>query len=234
MNLKGVYMKKINYLLILSALSSFSVFSKIETPSKNKEGYNNINQRKEYEYSPYPNEKIWHEFGRPYWRVEKAMVDSNPVKEIKKVTEVKDSDNDSVSNAADHCPNTPAGHSVNSLGCSTEVKERITLDVKFSLNKAKIQSDYTTDIDKLASTLKRNKNLKIEIQGHTDTTGTTAYNRILSQSRSNAVKQYLINQHGISSSRLEAKGYGQTEPMADNSTFSGRKKNRRVEIKVLN
>ena len=106
--------------------------------------------------------------------------------------------------------------------------------MKFSLNKATILPNYTSDIDKLASALKRNKEMRVEIQGHTDTTGTTAFNKILSDSRSQSVRQYLIKQHGIAPNRLEAKGYGQQDPMADNSTFSGRKLNRRVEIKVLN
>ena len=225
-------------LLSLTALITLSLHAKIEEPSRNADGFTNINKRKEYEYSPYPNEKIWHEFGRPFWRKDAAQtsaVQAAPKKEeIKKVTAILDDDNDSISNNADHCPNTPAGHTVNSLGCSTEVKERITLDVKFSLNKAAILPNYTSDIDKLASALKRNKEMRVEIQGHTDTTGTTAFNKILSDSRSQSVRQYLIKQHGIAPNRLEAKGYGQQDPMADNSTFSGRKLNRRVEIKVLN
>ncbi len=230
-------MNKYMITLTVSALFSIGTLAKIENPTLNSNGYQNVNSRKEYDYSPYPNEKIWHEFGRPYWRTEATpqakAAPKKEVKEMKKVSSFMDDDKDSISNEADHCPNTPQGHKVNSLGCSMEAKERITLDVKFTLNKSNILPDFTSDIDKLASSLKNNKDLRIEIQGHTDTTGTTAFNKILSQSRSNAVKQYLIRQHGIAPSRLEAKGYGPEAPVADNSTLAGRKLNRRVEIKII-
>ncbi len=228
-------MNKCIIALAASTLFSLSSLAKIETPTRHSDGFKNVNSRKEYDYSPYPNEKIWHEFGRPYWRKNaKEQTMAAPKKEVKKVVSFMDDDKDSISNKADHCPNTPQGHKVNSLGCSIEVKERITLDVKFTLNKSNILPNFTSDIDKLAASLKRNEDMRVEIQGHTDTTGTTAFNKILSESRSNAVRQYLIKEHGIPPRRLEAKGYGQEDPMASNSTFEGRKLNRRVEIKVLN
>jgi len=234
---RGVLMNKYMITVTVTTLLSLSSFAKVENPTRHKDGFTNVNSRKEYNYHQSPNENIWHEFGRPFWntaKTQKTTEAATPVKTAPIVTAVLDDDQDKVTNNADHCPNTPKGHKVNALGCSIQVKERITLDVKFTLNKAQIKSNYTTDIDKLAAALKRNKDLRIEIQGHTDTTGTTAYNKILSQSRSNTVRQYLIQQHGISPMRLEAKGYGQADPMATNSTLEGRRTNRRVEIKVLN
>ncbi|NOZ89921.1 MAG: OmpA family protein, partial [Epsilonproteobacteria bacterium] len=74
-------------------------------------------------------------------------------------------------------------------------------------------------------------NTIITIAGHTDSDGNEAYNQRLSENRANAVKQYLIN-HGVNASRLEAIGYGETQPIADNSTKEGKEKNRRIEFNI--
>ncbi len=74
--------------------------------------------------------------------------------------------------------------------------------------------------------------MKIEIAGHTDSVGSEMYNLRLSEARANAVRDYLI-QHGISPDRLIAKGYGESRPIAPNTTREGRAKNRRVEFTVI-
>jgi outer membrane protein OmpA-like peptidoglycan-associated protein len=71
----------------------------------------------------------------------------------------------------------------------------------------------------------------LEINGHTDNIGDKSFNTDLSQRRANAVKAYLISK-GIKSERLTAKGYGDSQPAADNKTSAGRAKNRRVEFKI--
>jgi OOP family OmpA-OmpF porin len=76
-------------------------------------------------------------------------------------------------------------------------------------------------------------NLRAEIAGHTDSSGDDAYNLRLSQQRAESVLQFLASQ-GIERSRLVARGYGETEPVADNGSPSGRDRNRRVEFNVLN
>lgn len=112
-------------------------------------------------------------------------------------------------------------------------KKVLTLDVKFELNKADIQTDYTTAIDKLGLALKEDKDLSLEIQGHTDTTGPRSLNMALSDNRAQSVKEYLIEKYEISPERLTSKGFGPTQPVASNETRDGRKKNRRVDIKVI-
>jgi len=72
----------------------------------------------------------------------------------------------------------------------------------------------------------------MEIQGHTDNVGDDAQNMALSQARADAVRQWFID-HGIAADRLIAKGYGETQPVADNATPDGQAQNRRVEFKLL-
>ena len=102
-----------------------------------------------------------------------------------------------------------------------------TLDV----NKAIIKQESYANLDEQVAFMKENKELIVEIQGHTDNTGTKAYNQILSEKRANAVRNYMVNK-GISKDRLIAKGYGLTMPLASNDTKAGRAKNRRVQFSV--
>jgi outer membrane protein OmpA-like peptidoglycan-associated protein len=81
--------------------------------------------------------------------------------------------------------------------------------------------------------LKENPSLKIQINGHTDNVGKPSDNLKLSNNRANAVIQYLIGK-GIDAKRLSSKGWGETQPLADNSNENGRAQNRRTEMKVVN
>ena len=87
-------------------------------------------------------------------------------------------------------------------------------------------------LDIAAETLRECPNVRTEVEGHTDSVGSEVYNQALSQRRAESVASYLIN-HGVSSSRLEAKGLGESNPIADNSTEDGRALNRRVELKPV-
>lgn len=89
------------------------------------------------------------------------------------------------------------------------------------------KNDYEMDI----CAAQGNEEWKIEIGGHTDYTGSDAYNQTLSQKRASAVRAYLISQ-GISAERLTAKGYGEAKPIASNETEEGKAENRRVEFKI--
>ncbi|CAG0911628.1 unnamed protein product, partial [Cyprideis torosa] len=87
-------------------------------------------------------------------------------------------------------------------------------------------------LDEAATTLRKFPELNIEISGHTDSAGNDQLNMNLSQARAEAVKQYLISK-GSDGNKLTAKGYGETQPIADNATAAGRAANRRVELKIL-
>jgi len=84
-------------------------------------------------------------------------------------------------------------------------------------------------LDEAASILKKNPDLKVEIDGHTDSTGPAAYNMKLSENRAKAVMDYFVAK-GIDPKRLATKGFGLTRPAASNDTKEGRAKNRRVEL----
>lgn len=95
-----------------------------------------------------------------------------------------------------------------------------------------LKEESKVELDKLIDLLKQNPSLKIQIGGHTDNQGTAVYNQALSQNRAKAVYDYLV-QNGITAERLQYKGYGETEPIADNNTEEGRSVNRRTAFTVI-
>ena len=107
--------------------------------------------------------------------------------------------------------------------------------VTFATNSYTIQPRFQTALNDVARVLREDgtaNKLALVIHGHTDNTGTDAINNPLSQNRANSVMSYLSSQ-GISSSRMTARGYGSTSPVASNDTAAGREQNRRVEITVF-
>lgn len=155
-----------------------------------------------------------------------------------------DSDKDGVPDYLDKCPNTPIGESVDKDGCTPVVEEvktqaeaapeimekgRITLNVLFDTNKAVIKKNSFQDVDNLAAVMKKYPDLNVIIEGHTDSVGSAASNKKLSQRRADAVKKYMVEKSGIDAKRLTAKGFGEDKPVASNATKEGRQKNRRVE-----
>lgn len=141
-----------------------------------------------------------------------------------------DSDGDGVYDGLDACPDTPAGAKVDSRGC--EIPAVITLSgVTFEVNTANLQPDSRSVLNEMAAQLKANPTVKVEVAGHTDNTGEADYNLDLSQRRAEAVRDYLIGQ-GVDAGQLTARGYGETQPVADNATRAGRQQNRRVELIV--
>jgi outer membrane protein OmpA-like peptidoglycan-associated protein len=103
--------------------------------------------------------------------------------------------------------------------------------IEFAYNSAEITQRGHKVLDEIAEILKKNPDTRIEIIGHTDAKGNTAYNQKLSQLRAQSVMQYLIAE-GIESKILSAVGRGSSQPIADNSSTLGQDKNRRVEFKV--
>ncbi len=102
----------------------------------------------------------------------------------------------------------------------------------FDFNKATLQTESIPELKNLIRFLKENSTIRIQISGHTDSVGTAEFNMRLSQARAESVRIYLV-QHGISSARLSAKGYGEAVPVADNGTEEGRRQNRRTEFRIL-
>lgn len=109
---------------------------------------------------------------------------------------------------------------------------RVELDVKFDFDRAQVKQDSMADIQDLADFMKQYGQTSTVVEGHTDSVGTDAYNQRLSERRANAVREVLVNQHGLQSDRVRAVGYGEARPVADNSTEEGRAINRRVEAEV--
>jgi len=105
----------------------------------------------------------------------------------------------------------------------------VALYINFETAKATIKPDSQPQLDQVAEMLKASPTLKIEVAGHTDNVGDAAANQKLSEARAQSVVAALT-QRGISSGRMNAKGYGQSTPVADNRTEEGRAKNRRVEL----
>ena len=101
--------------------------------------------------------------------------------------------------------------------------------INFDTGKALILPDSENVLGEVAKLLQQNPDLKLRVEGHTDNQGAAAANQALSEKRAQAVVAWLV-MHGVSATRLTAKGLGQTTPVADNSTPDGRAKNRRVEL----
>lgn len=152
--------------------------------------------------------------------------------EVKKVAPVSDSDHDGVPDADDQCPNTKMGKKVNQFGCSAKEKLEFKLDVKFDTGKWVVKDEFKSSLTDFADFMNKYPETKAEIAGHTDSTGKAKYNFTISQKRSDAVKKYLVDNFGIDATRLTAKGYGPSQPVADNGTADGRRQNRRVVANV--
>lgn len=105
--------------------------------------------------------------------------------------------------------------------------------VNFETAKSTIRPESYPILDEAAKILIENPGIRVEVQGHTDSQGSDAYNLRLSQARAEAVRNYLIEKHRVDPDRLTARGYGERRPIADNATEEGRAENRRVEFKIL-
>jgi OOP family OmpA-OmpF porin len=138
------------------------------------------------------------------------------------VASAPDSDGDGVPDSRDTCPNTPKGAMVNPDGCWA------LPGVYFDTDQAVIKDPRA--LDQAAAVLKANPGLTAEVQGHTDSTASAAYNQTLSEARARAVRDYFARQ-GVAPERIRATGFGESRPAAANDTPEGRGLNRRVEIR---
>jgi choice-of-anchor C domain-containing protein len=115
---------------------------------------------------------------------------------------------------------------------AAEIQVRLGAELLFDTGKFSLRPAATAALQKLAILLKDHPGLPISIEGHTDSVGTPAANRILSERRANAVREWLTAQAAIPAARMTSKGFGPTVPVASNATAEGRQKNRRVEIRL--
>jgi len=114
----------------------------------------------------------------------------------------------------------------------TPAKSFVLTDCNFETGKATLQPESFAVLDELVAYMNRKDDEKIEIQGHTDNVGSAKSNMVLSDARANTVRDYLITK-GIDPTRVTAKGYGSTVPVASNKTAEGKAQNRRTEVKIL-
>ncbi|MBF0302267.1 MAG: OmpA family protein [Desulfamplus sp.] len=134
-----------------------------------------------------------------------------------------DTDGDGVPDYLDKCPGTPIGAKVNPMGCW------VLGDLLFDFDKSDIKPSGYAELNNVVDILSKNPNLRVDIQGHTDSKGSDAYNQALSMRRAQSVKVYLANK-GISADRMKCEGYGESMPAASNDTEFGRSLNRRVQL----
>ena len=155
-----------------------------------------------------------------------------------------DNDGDGVLDAADACPDTPAGTPVDASGCAVVATSAVVVvplvvptrdeglvleGVSFKSGSAQLTAESIGVLSRVADDFKSHPEIRVEVRGHTDSTGAADTNRDLSQRRAMAVRDVLI-QLGVSPSRVTAMGYGEDRPIAPNDTRDGRAKNRRVEL----
>jgi outer membrane protein OmpA-like peptidoglycan-associated protein len=114
-----------------------------------------------------------------------------------------------------------------------KVIDKMTLQVFFDFDKNILTEADLKELPKAVAFVKKYPGAKIRLDGYTDSIGTDEYNIKLSERRATAVKNYLIKEAGVSSSKITAVGHGEADPVADNKTEEGRAKNRRVEISIL-
>ncbi len=171
---------------------------------------------------------------------------------------LKDDDNDGISNRDDKCPQTPEGAEVNETGCAPDADKDGVIDsvdecpdtsndfvvdsvgcpqtailkVNFQSGKSTILKNSFSKIEEFANFLNENSGYQAIIYGYTDSINKTGNNKKLSQKRANAVMDALI-EYGIKLTRLTAIGMGCKNPIADNETYEGRAKNRRIEVELL-
>ncbi len=156
-----------------------------------------------------------------------------------------DSDGDGVFDGIDQCPNTEPNYQVDASGCPiavTAIEEELldtgnisTNNIVFASSSSDIDLDHNVTLNEVGAALANWPELQVEIGGYTDSSGSEAFNQQLSEKRAQSVLDYLAKKYpAINKDQFTAVGYGEANPVADNSTPEGRKINRRVEFKVLN
>lgn len=143
----------------------------------------------------------------------------------------KDSDGDNIPDDKDRCPGTPAGLTTDNFGCVIQKQVLRLENVHFEYDSDVLTASSQPALDRIAEFLKADAQVSVLVAGHTDDRGADSYNQKLSQRRANSVRAALINRQ-IDAARLDARGYGESQPVADNTSDAGRASNRRVELRI--
>lgn len=125
-----------------------------------------------------------------------------------------------------------AGTGVDVIRTGDELILRMPAGITFPVDSYALQPGVQGTLNEVARTLASYNQTYIDVLGHTDSTGSDAYNQALSERRAQSVADYLSSQ-GVAQARMGIRGYGETQPIASNDTEEGRAQNRRVEIKVV-
>ncbi|BCS98829.1 membrane protein [Desulfoluna limicola] len=139
---------------------------------------------------------------------------------------VLDADGDGVEDDEDRCANTPQGAKTDERGCW------VIEGLSFDSGKTEIKSEYLPLLNEVVGVLMANPEVRVSIEGYTDSQGGEAGNQRISEARAKSVQDYFVSK-GVAADRLDHKGFGETNPVADNNTAEGRKKNRRVELRPM-
>ncbi len=124
-----------------------------------------------------------------------------------------------------------AGSGVDVIRDGDNLLLRMPSGITFAYDSAAVQPQFQPTLNEVASVLAQYPKTYIDVLGHTDSDGSDAYNQGLSERRAAAVADYLSG-HGVQSARIATRGYGETQPIASNTTEEGKASNRRVEIKI--
>ena len=150
---------------------------------------------------------------------------------------VVDQDHDGVIDALDACPDTPDKTVVDARGCPAQVapvaklpQPALTFYLEYPPNTAEVSAAFVPEMQKMTDFITANPGRRFIVEGHTDSVGNDAANMKLSLLRAEKIKLYLVEKMGISASLLEPRGFGEENPVGDNSTQEGRRQNRRIVI----
>ena len=149
--------------------------------------------------------------------------------------QIRDSDGDGVPDDVDRCPDTPAGMRVDAFGCPkvTGGMVEIQLTLEFDFDSARIREEYLAEkykIDQFIAANPEAEVVRIDLDGHTCNIGTISYNYKLSRERALSVRDYLMDELGLSHDFFKISAYGEDRPTASNNTKEGRRRNRRVDV----
>lgn len=164
----------------------------------------------------------------------KKEVEPTTVSQVEAPAEPVDSDKDGVYDVADNCASSPVAYAVDLKGCTVyEEKEvSVRLLVNFNNDKSDVNSQYLSDIKKVADFLKAYNKSTVKLEGHTSSQGNADYNQKLSNQRAKAVGEVLASQYKIDDSRISAIGYGEIRLINKADTDAAHAQNRRVVANI--